>query len=122
MMTAHTQQWSPQCYLKFEEERKRPSCDLLAMVPLTAPKVIVDLGCGPGNSTNVLTERYPEATIIGVDNSLQMVKAARKRLPKVEFIQANILEGRPIDSIDLLFAKADALESEARVIIESFLF
>lgn len=106
MTIKHMQKWSPAGYLKFEKERNQPSIDLLAMVPLTDPKSIVDLGCGPGNSTALLAARYPNATIVGIDSSIEMLEAARKRLPQVHFMQTDISEWLPKDSIDLLFANA----------------
>lgn len=98
--------WSPSQYLKFDDERSRPARDLLAQVPLAAPQRIVDIGCGPGNSTGQLVGRYPEAEVIGLDNSPEMLAAARKRLPDCAFIEGDIAAWRPDGPIDLLFANA----------------
>jgi len=68
--------WNPVQYLKFAGERMRPAIDLIARVPLIAPRTIVDLGCGTGNVTRLLAERYPAATITGVDESLPMLERA----------------------------------------------
>ena len=76
--------WSAQQYLKFEDERTRPARDLLQAVPTASVSSAADLGCGPGNSTELLVEHYPDASIIGVDNSPEMVEAAQKRLPTVK--------------------------------------
>ncbi len=77
--------WNPRQYLKFEDERTRPPRDLLAQVPLEKARVVIDLGCGPGNSTELLVKRYPEATVVGVDSSADMLRQARQRLPGCVF-------------------------------------
>jgi trans-aconitate 2-methyltransferase len=98
--------WSPSQYLRFEDERSRPARDLLAQVPLVAPRRIVDIGCGPGNSTELLAARYPEAEVIGLDSSPEMLAAARKRLPECAFVEADITAWRPDEPVNLLFANA----------------
>lgn len=98
--------WSPAQDLKFEDERSRPAAELLARVPLDAPKRIVDVGCGPGNSTALLAARYPDATLVGLDTSPDMLAAARKRLPKVAFIEASVATWVPDASFDLIFGNA----------------
>ena len=98
--------WSARQYLRFEDERTRPSRDLLAQVPLTAPRLVIDLGCGPGNSTELLIERYPEAEIIGLDSSPDMLRQARQRLPKCTFVAADLATWKPQPGVDLLFANA----------------
>jgi trans-aconitate 2-methyltransferase len=77
--------WSAGQYVKFEDERTRPVRDLLSAVPTQAPRRAIDLGCGPGNSTEVLAARFPEAEVSGLDSSEEMVRAARQRLPHVSF-------------------------------------
>lgn len=62
--------WNPNLYLKFEKERTQPVKDLISRIELEEPKRILDIGCGPGNSTRKLKEKWPNATIIGVDNSI----------------------------------------------------
>jgi trans-aconitate 2-methyltransferase len=98
--------WSARQYLKFEDERTRPPRDLLAQVRLQEPGRVVDLGCGPGNSTELLIARYPQAEVIGVDSSADMLRQARERLPKWRFVEADLAHWRPQEPTDLLFANA----------------
>jgi trans-aconitate 2-methyltransferase len=98
--------WSPATYLKFEDERTRPARDLLARVRSDGARRIVDVGCGPGNSTELLLARYPEAEIVGLDNSPAMLAEARRRLPSVRFEPANADVWLPNADVDLVFANA----------------
>jgi trans-aconitate 2-methyltransferase len=98
--------WSPDQYLKFADERTRPARDLLAQAPLKDAKVIYDLGCGPGNSTELLVEAFANAKVIGVDNSPEMLKQARTRLPTLQFDEADLQSWVPTDDADLLFSNA----------------
>jgi trans-aconitate 2-methyltransferase len=98
--------WSAAQYLKFERERTRPVRDLVAGIPNAEVAQAADIGCGPGNSTEVLRERYPSAQIVGVDSSPDMIKAARARLPDIAFDIADISEWRPKASLDVILANA----------------
>jgi trans-aconitate 2-methyltransferase len=71
--------WNPDVYLAFADYRGRPFFDLLSRVGAAAPRRVVDLGCGPGNLTETLAQRWPEAAIEAVDSSQEMVDAARER-------------------------------------------
>ena len=82
--------WSAEQYVAFEAERTRPVRDLLRAVPTVRPRAVVDLGCGPGNSTAVLGEFFPGAAVSGLDRSADMVAAARVRLPECRFAIGNI--------------------------------
>src|ERR1700737_368957 len=98
--------WNARQYLKFEDERTRPPRDLLARVPLQAPRRVVDLGCGPGNSTELLVARYARAEVIGLDSSPDMLRQARERLPNCAFVQADLAEWQPPDGTHLVCANA----------------
>jgi trans-aconitate 2-methyltransferase len=98
--------WSPAQYLKFEDERTRPTRELLVRVPLDRVTSAVDLGCGPGNSTEVLVERYGSDAVAGLDNDPAMLAAARKRLPATRFIEADVATWKPDRAVDMLFANA----------------
>jgi trans-aconitate 2-methyltransferase len=98
--------WSAQQYLKFEDERTRPSRDLLAQIPIADARQVVDIGCGPGNSTELLVRRWPQAEVIGIDTSADMLRQARERLPQQKFIEANISHWAPPEKADVLFANA----------------
>jgi trans-aconitate 2-methyltransferase len=97
--------WNPNLYLKFSAERTRPAADLASRIPTIDITRVVDLGCGPGNSTAVLRSRWPTATIIGVDNSPEMIDAARFAYPAGEWIAADLTEYAE-SGFDLVFSNA----------------
>jgi trans-aconitate 2-methyltransferase len=101
-----TEDWSAKQYLKFEDERTRPPRDLLAQIPLTNPRRVVDLGCGPGNSTELLIERFPNAEVIGVDSSPDMLRQARERVSHCTFVEGDLETWMPEPGTDLLFGNA----------------
>jgi trans-aconitate 2-methyltransferase len=98
--------WSATQYLKFEDERSRPAAELLARVPLAEPRRIVDIGCGPANSTELLLARYPGAEVVGLDSSPEMLAAARKRLPRMTFVEADATLWTPDAPVELLYSNA----------------
>lgn len=98
--------WSSATYLRFADERTRPAADLLARVALDSPRKVFDIGCGPGNSTELLVGRFPDAEIVGVDSSPDMLTAARERLPDARFVEADIATWAPDRAPDLIFANA----------------
>jgi trans-aconitate 2-methyltransferase len=98
--------WSAAQYIKFEQERTRPVRDLVARIPNVEVHSAVDIGCGPGNSTEVLRERYPQARIVGLDSSPDMIQAARKRLPDIAFEVVDIRQWRPKAPPDVILANA----------------
>lgn len=107
-------EWNPAQYLKFADERTRAARDLLARVPGDsygatgdqAPLRVLDLGCGPGNSTELLAARFPEARLEGLDSSPQMLTEARARLPQAHFAEVDLASWTPPADADLLFANA----------------
>jgi trans-aconitate 2-methyltransferase len=99
--------WDAAQYRRFEDDRTRPSRELLARVPLEKARLAYDLGCGPGNSTELIVERYSEAEVIGVDSSPAMLEDARKRLPGTRFERGDLESWMPQgEAPDLLFANA----------------
>jgi trans-aconitate 2-methyltransferase len=84
--------WSASQYLTFEDERTRAVRDLLAALPAIDARAVVDIGCGPGNSTELLAARFPAAAVNGIDSSSDMIEAARQRLPGVQFAVADIAQ------------------------------
>jgi trans-aconitate 2-methyltransferase len=98
--------WNDAQYLKFADERTRAASELLARVPLARAARVVDLGCGPGNSTALLRARWPDAGLSGVDNSPQMLERARQDFPAIEWILGDAGSYTPDEPVDLLFANA----------------
>lgn len=98
--------WSAQQYSKFEQQRTRPVRDLVAAIANTEVRTAVDLGCGPGNSTEVLMQRFPGATVTAIDSSADMLDKARQRLPSVNFELADIAGWQSGNKLDLILANA----------------
>jgi trans-aconitate 2-methyltransferase len=98
--------WSAKQYVTFEDERTRPVRDLVSALPDIAARAIVDLGCGPGNSTEVLAARFPDATVRGIDGSPDMITAARRRLPQAQFAIGGIEEWSDAGPFDVILANA----------------
>lgn len=98
--------WSVEQYAKFEQERNRPVRDLLAQIPTTTVANAADIGCGPGNSTEILQARFPAAHITAIDTSVDMIDAARKRLPNIQFEMASIQEWAHPGPFDVILASA----------------
>ncbi|HVR64607.1 MAG TPA: trans-aconitate 2-methyltransferase [Polyangia bacterium] len=98
--------WNPEQYLKFGQPRLRPALDLLARVPLDAPRAVCDLGCGAGNVTRLLAERWPAAAVTGVDDSPDMLAHAARALPSARWVRANIADWEPAEACELIFSNA----------------
>ncbi|MGJ7614677.1 MULTISPECIES: trans-aconitate 2-methyltransferase [unclassified Variovorax] len=100
--------WSAKQYSAFEEERTRPVRDLVAAVPHgeRPVRLAIDLGCGPGNSTEALAQRFPDAAVSGIDSSGDMIETAKKRMPDVLFAVADIATWHAARPMDLILANA----------------
>lgn len=98
--------WNPSLYLSFADERTRPAADLLARVAMDSPKRVVDLGCGPGNSTGLLAARWPHAKIEGIDSSPAMIDAAKASGVPADFTVADISAWAPDARYDVIFSNA----------------
>lgn len=101
-------EWSAAQYSKFKRERTIPAFDLANSIKYENPNSVLDIGCGTGNSTAVLAKKFPEAKITGADNSDDMLAAARKENPDIEFIKLDA--ETELDSIknryDIVFSNA----------------
>lgn len=99
-------QWDPNLYLKFADERTQPAIDLAARVALEAPRRIIDIGCGPGNSTAVLRRRWPLAKVTGLDSSAEMIERARRDSPDQEWICEDAARFTADKAYDLVYSNA----------------
>lgn len=98
--------WNPNQYLKFAEPRLRPALDLLARVSAESPARVYDLGCGAGNITRLLAQRWPSAAITGVDDSAEMLARAASESSDVAWVQHDAATWSPDRSADVLFSNA----------------
>ena len=103
--------WNPQQYDKFSDNRQRPFADLMSRVGASTPKIVVDLGCGPGSLTLTLAQRWPDARIIGVDSSAEMLDQARRndRDGRVEWMRSDVESWDPLqlgEQIDVITSNA----------------
>jgi trans-aconitate 2-methyltransferase len=99
-------EWDADHYLKFTDARTLPAIDLLSRIALGAPSRIVDLGCGPGNSTALLKARWPGAAVTGIDSSAELLDAARRAHPGIDFVQGDIAGWAAPAPVDIVFANA----------------
>lgn len=98
--------WDPNQYLKFADHRLRPALELLERIPLDAPNVIYDIGCGTGQITRLLAERWPTAKVYGLDNSPEMLAKASAEPSTVEWLEADIQQWSPTAAPDLIYSNA----------------
>jgi len=99
-----TTSWDPALYLDFADHRSRPFHDLLARIGATAPRRVVDLGCGPGHLTGLLAARWPAAQVLASDSSAEMVAAARER--GIDAVQADVVDWKPGPEDDVVVTNA----------------
>ncbi len=97
--------WNPELYLKFKKERTQPAKDLCRKIELDNPQKILDIGCGPGNSTAILRERWPDSEIIGLDSSPEMINVAKSNYPEGKWLLYNAADYCE-KGFDLIFSNA----------------
>lgn len=98
-------EWDPKQYMKFADHRLRPAVDLLAQVPDPDGRAIWDLGCGTGNVTRLLRERWPEADVAGLDSSAEMLATARSN-SGIRWRQGDIADWSADPPADLIYSNA----------------
>ena len=98
--------WDADLYLKFAGERTQPSVDLISRISLADPGRIIDLGCGPGNSTAMLRQRWPAAEIVGLDSSREMINAASQAHPDWTWVEGDIATWTTPVPFDIVFSNA----------------
>ena len=101
---SHT--WDPERYLRFADERGRPFVELVGRIAADDPRTVVDLGCGPGNLTGLLKQRWPSAQVTGLDSSAEMIATARGRDDGVAYDVADLRDWRPSTPVDVLVSNA----------------
>jgi len=98
--------WNPEQYLKFAAPRLRPAIDLLAAVPSVQPHVVYDLGCGAGNVTKLIAQRWPQAGITGVDDSASMLARAAQEFPAGRWVEQSLAQWRADRPADVIYSNA----------------
>jgi len=98
--------WQPDLYLQFKSERTQPSIDLVSKINQVNPKRIIDIGCGPGNSTQILAQKWPKSKIVGIDSSASMIEKAKQDYPNQEWIIANASSYESEMKFDIVFSNA----------------
>jgi trans-aconitate 2-methyltransferase len=98
--------WDPKVYLDFEDERTRPAAELLARIAHKNPVHVIDLGCGPGNSTALLARRWPKAKLEGLDSSEPMLDQAKRSGINAVWHSGEIPNWAPATRYDVIFTNA----------------
>jgi trans-aconitate 2-methyltransferase len=99
--------WNPATYLQFADERARPFVDLVGQVRAEAPDQVADLGCGPGQLTASLADRWPTADVLGIDSSPEMIERARGYAgDRLSFTVQDVRDWRPARPVDVIVSNA----------------
>lgn len=98
--------WNPTLYSAFAQPRLRPALDLMARIHADSPRVVVDLGCGTGNVTRILAERWHDSTVTGVDSSAEMLAAAAAQPSRIRWQHGDARQWSPQRPVDVLFSNA----------------
>ena len=99
--------WNPDLYLKYRNERTQPSIDLISKIEISFhPKSILDIGCGPGNSSQALLQRWPNAILTGIDNSMNMIEKAKTSYPNNIWIVEDASKYSTNTKYDIVFSNA----------------
>lgn len=98
--------WNPGQYLKFADHRLRPALDLMGRIPLEHPDVVYDVGCGSGNVTRLLADRWPDADVAGMDNSPDMLERAASTPSRVRWIEGDLADWKPDRTPSVLYSNA----------------
>ena len=99
--------WDPAIYLEFADERARPFGDLMVQVLADSPEQVVDLGCGPGQLTASLADRWPEADVLGIDSSPEMIERAQAYAHRrLRFAVQDLRDWRPAEPVDVIVSNA----------------
>jgi trans-aconitate 2-methyltransferase len=98
--------WAPDLYLRFQDERTRPAAELAARVAVADPRAVIDLGCGPGNSTAVLRARWPAAEVTGLDSDAAMLAAAAASNARVRWVRGDAASWEADGAFDVVYSNA----------------
>jgi trans-aconitate 2-methyltransferase len=98
--------WNPDLYLQFDQQRTQPSVDLVSRISVQNPAKIIDIGCGPGNSTSVLARKWKHADILGIDYSGTMIEKAKKSYPAQKWLECDITKWETNEKYDIVFSNA----------------
>ncbi len=98
--------WNPDLYLKFKQQRTMACVDLVHKIQAVNVKTIIDLGCGPGNSTDILKQKFTKADILGIDSSKEMIKKAQNDYPDGQWQVCPLMDFKEFGKYDIVFSNA----------------